>query len=253
MDNLKNPNNAKALFIGKKSCFFEACLSSGMGSVYADSFEHPRSAIASIGDFALLGGEPSEALLRDFSAMQGEKFLILVGPDQPWNELIETVYGCRAHAITRYALKKDEQSFTISSLQKIVDSLKEDYVLRAIEESLYHQCLSESWSKDLVALFTTYDQYAAHGLGFCALKEGKIVSGASSYYSYESGIEIEVDTHPEYRKQGLAAACCAQLILCCVQRGIFPSWDAHTTTSLHLAQKLGYHFDYAYTAYEIHS
>lgn len=140
MDNLKNPNNAKALFIGKKSCFFEACLSSGMGSVYADSFEHPRSAIASIGDFALLGGEPSEALLRDFSAMQGEKFLILVGPDQPWNELIETVYGCLAHAITRYALKKDEQSFTISSLQKIVDSLKEDYVLRAIDESLYHHC-----------------------------------------------------------------------------------------------------------------
>lgn len=253
MDNLTNPSSAKALFTGKNGPFFEACLTSGMGSVYADNFEHPRSAIASIGDFALLGGEPSEALLRDFSAMRGEKYLILVGLDQPWNELIETVYGSRANAITRYALKKDEQSFNVSSLKKAVDSLKEGYVLRPIDQTLYHQCLSESWSKDLVALFTTYAQYAEHGLGFCALKDGKIVSGASSYYSYAKGIEIEVDTHPEYRKQGLAAACCAQLILCCVQRGIFPSWDAHTTTSLHLAQKLGYHFDYAYTAYEIHS
>lgn len=224
-----------------------------MGSVFADSCSNPKSAIALLGDFASLGGQPSSSLLRSFSTMRGNAYLILVGPDVQWNECIETTYGSRAKAITGYALKKNEHSFNIQSLQIAVDSLKDGFVLRPIDEALYQQCLSEHWSKDLVALFVSYAQYREHGLGYCALKEGKIVSGASSYYLYEKGIEIEVDTHPDYRKQCLATVCSSQLILSCLQRGLFPSWDAHTTTSLHLAQKLGYHFDYAYTAYEINS
>lgn len=248
-----NPNLAKPLFAGKNSHFFDACLYSGMGSVFADNQSRPYSAIAILGDYATLGGEPSESLLRDFSAMHSDAYLILVGPDIHWNELIETVFGCRAKAITRYALKHNEHSFSAAALQKAVDSLEEGFLLRPIDESLYHQCLSKSWSKDLVALYPTYDRYAEHGLGCCVLKDGNIVSGASSYYYHEKGIEIEVDTHPEYRKQGLATVCAAQLILSCLQQSLFPSWDAHTTTSLHLALKLGYHFSHAYTAYELNS
>jgi len=250
---MTHPGLAKPLFAGKNSHFFDACLYSGMGSVFADNPSRPTSAIAMLGDYATLGGQPSEALLNRFSTFRSEAYLILVGPDHQWNELIETVYGSRAKAITRYALKKSEHSFNTATLQHCVDSLKPGFALQPIKEELYHRCLSESWSKDLVALYPTYDRYAEHGLGFCVLKDGNIVSGASSYYFYEKGIEIEVDTHPEYRKQGLATACCASLILSCLQRSLFPSWDAHTTTSLHLAQKLGYHFAYAYRAYEIGS
>jgi len=251
MEILKNPSLAKPLFMGKNSPFFDACLYSGMGSVYADRSKKPKSAIALIGDFAMLGGQPSEALLKRFLTFRSEAYLILVGPDQQWNKLIEIVFNSRAKAFTRYALKKNEHSFDEATLKKSVDSLKNGFVLQPIDEWLCHRCLSESWSKDLVALFTNYAQYAEHGRGFCVLKDGNIVSGASSYYYYEKGIEVEVDTHPDYRAQGLATACCAQLIQSCMQQGIFPSWDAHTTTSLHLALNLGYHFDYAYTVYEI--
>lgn len=84
-----------------------------------------------------------------------------------------------------------------------------------------------------------------------ALKDGVPVSGASSYSSFRGGIEIEIDTHPEHRRRGLAYACGAALILKCLERGWYPSWDAQNPWSLALAQKLGYHFDKAYTAYEI--
>ncbi len=33
--------------------------------------------------------------------------------------------------------------------------------------------------------------------------------------------------------------------------GLYPSWDAHTPTSLALAEKLGYGFSHGYVAYEI--
>ena len=83
------------------------------------------------------------------------------------------------------------------------------------------------------------------------MKEGEPVSGASSYSSYAGGIEIEVDTREDCRRKGLAYICAAKLILECLERGWYPSWDAQNKESVALAEKLGYHFDYEYVAYEL--
>ena len=77
------------------------------------------------------------------------------------------------------------------------------------------------------------------------------MSGASSYSGYQSGIEIQIDTKESYRRKGLAYICGAKLILECLERGWYPSWDAQNLCSVALAEKLGYHFDHAYPAYEI--
>ena len=67
----------------------------------------------------------------------------------------------------------------------------------------------------------------------------------------QEGIEIEIDTREDHRRKGLAYACGAKLILECLKRGLYPSWDAQNKWSVALAEKLGYHFDHEYTAYEI--
>ena len=89
------------------------------------------------------------------------------------------------------------------------------------------------------------------GRGMLILKDGKIVSGASSYTRYKEGIEIEVDTVPEERRKGLAMIACAALILNCLNEGLYPSWDAQNMNSVHMAEKLGYEFSHEYTAYEV--
>ena len=83
------------------------------------------------------------------------------------------------------------------------------------------------------------------------VKEGVPVSGASSYSGYPGGIEIEIDTRADFRRKGLARICGAKLILECLERGLYPSWDAHNPGSAALAKKLGYRFDRAYAAYEM--
>ena len=80
-------------------------------------------------------------------------------------------------------------------------------------------------------------------------KDGEIVSGASSYSSYVRGIEIEIDTREDYRRRGLAYICGAKLVLECLGRGWYPSWDAQNQWSVALAEKLGYHFDHEYVTY----
>ena len=107
------------------------------------------------------------------------------------------------------------------------------------------------WCQDLVSQFRDYEMYKKLGIGFAVLKGKSLVAGASSYARYREGIEIEIDTKEEFRRNGLAYACGAKLILECLDRGLYPSWDAQNPASAALAEKLGYHFDYEYRAFEI--
>ena len=106
-------------------------------------------------------------------------------------------------------------------------------------------------TRDFVSSFEGKEQFLKIGRGFVILKDGKIVSGASSYTRYREGIEIEVDTIESERRKHLATVACSALILRCLEEGLYPSWDAQNLNSVHLAEKLGYEFDHEYTAYEV--
>ena len=112
-------------------------------------------------------------------------------------------------------------------------------------------CRNNGWANDLVSQFKDYDTYRKLGLGVVVLKDGELVAGASSYSRYNEGIEIEIDTREDHRRKGLAYVCGAKLILECLKKSLYPSWDAQNKWSVALAEKLGYHFSHEYTAYEI--
>ena len=123
--------------------------------------------------------------------------------------------------------------------------------MKLMEKTLFLRCRQINWCRDWVAQYADYAAYQKYGLGVVILKDEEPVSGASSYSSYMSGIEVEIDTREDYRRRGLACICGAKLILECQKRGWYPSWDAQNKWSLALAEKLGYHFDRAYTAYKM--
>ena len=99
--------------------------------------------------------------------------------------------------------------------------------------------------------FEDYEEFRQHGVGFAAFLGGIMAAGASTYSYYDGGIEVQIDTDSGFREMGLAQCCGAHLILECLDRGIYPSWDAHSAKSLALAQKFGYKPSGEYTAYEV--
>ena len=109
--------------------------------------------------------------------------------------------------------------------------------------------LENSWNRDLVSQYPVWDTYQALGLGVAVLRGKTLVAGASSYASFDGGIEIEIDTKPEERRRGLARACGAALILECLDQNLYPSWDAHDAVSLSLARQLGYQPDKPYLTF----
>ena len=157
----------------------------------------------------------------------------------------------KAKKVSRYAIKKETDAFDKEKLKRIVASLPEEYELRLIDREIYEICQKMEWSRFWVALYRDYEEFQKLGLGVAILKDGELVAGASSYSSYKEGIEIEIDTNEPYRRKGLATVCGARLILECLERNLYPSWDAQNLWSVALAEKLGYHYSHTYTAYEI--
>ncbi|MBO4981602.1 MAG: GNAT family N-acetyltransferase [Lachnospiraceae bacterium] len=229
-----------------------SALSGTMGAVYAKDTQHPVSAMAALGDFIFLAGEPDEELVRYRPVQCKPDFVIIVPQEERWNTVIEDCYGAKAKKVSRYAIKTEKDIFDKEKLTGVISTLPEGYELKLIDEALYHTCLEEDWSRDFVVNYKEYADYERLGLGACILKDGELLSGASSYSGYPGGIEIEIGTRKDYRRKGLAYICGAKLILSCLERGWYPKWDAQNLWSVALAEKLGYHYSHDYTAYEIH-
>lgn len=239
------------LFEGWDDTFIGACLRDYVGAAYADNLLHPESALICLGDFCFLAGAPSPALVAHKPETLRGSGALLAPQTRLWDELIEAHFKENAVRHTRFSIKKEGDVFNREKLQSYVSRLPAGYALRLIDRQLYHQALSENWSADLCFNYKSFEEYQTSGLGVVALKGQELVSGASSYISYSGGIEIEIDTREDQRRNGLALACGARLISECLQRGLYPSWDAHDRRSLALAEKLGYSFDKEYTVYMV--
>lgn len=239
------------LFDGWDETFIWSCLQGCMGLAYSDSHTHPLSAQISAGDICFFAGEVNTELLLNRPENLQSDFVIFVPQNELWEKAIAHTYQEKALRCMRYATKKERDVFDEAKLRDIAARLPLGYVLKPVDHALYDEILSLDWARDLCSNYSSYEEYQSLGLGIVALKNGEIVSGASSYISFRGGIEIEIDTREDERRKGLASACGASLILECLKRDWYPSWDAHNSESLALAEKLGYHFDRAYPAFEI--
>ena len=242
---LTDPHKVQHLFAGWEETMITSCLQQVMGTLWVTDPETPQAACACVGCFVFYAGTPD----RELAQYRPDGSGILVPQTEAWAALLA---ACHPHAkqFLRYALRKDTV-FDREKLTALAASLPAGYQLRRIDAALYDLCLSQEATKELVYVFDSREHYLRDGLGFVCLQNGTILAGASSYSRYREGIEIEVDTIPEARQKGLATACSAALILACLDRGLYPSWDAQNLVSVHLAEKLGYRRSYDYLVYEV--
>lgn len=228
------------LFAGWEAPMVQACLQGRMGRVQTLGKD---SALASIGDFCFLAGEPSPELLTAADAP------ILVPGSAGWEALIREVLGERAVPFTRYATRREPENFRRDRLIRFTRSLPHGFSIHTIGREIYFTLMEGEWAWDLCGCFADASDFLEHGLGFVVTHNGMLVAGASSYAVCDGAIEIEIDTRPDFRRLGLASACGARLILECLDRGLYPSWDAIDLRSVALAEKLGYHRGEEYTTY----
>lgn len=239
---------AARLFDGWDEALIWSCLQGYMGRLFTDNDTDPQSAIIDSADFCFCAGVPDGNLL---GLVDNYSFKLIAPIDEAWAKLIRNHFGGRAGEFLRYATKKEPGCFDKEKLLSYVEGLDSRYELRLFDREIFELTKKEPWSRDLSSRFADYDDYRRRGIGTGILHKGELVAGASPYGIFRNGIEIEIDTKPDYRGKGLATVCGAKLILECLERNIYPSWDAHDLRSLHLAEKLGYHLSHSYLTFQI--
>lgn len=241
------------LFEGWGKNLVRSTLDGCMGEAYANDTLTAAQIVN--GDFAFLAGDAAcgDALLlathmpEDFSG----DTLLLSPMTGAWESVIERGFGPRAVRSERYAVRGDTRWFDRAKLLAFTQTLPENVTLCPMNGALYQKALEARWSRDFVCRFRDENDFLARGLGVMALLEGEPLSGASSYGVFHGGIEIEVDTRADWRRRGLATACSAALMLACLERGLYPGWDADNRASVALAEKLGYRMDRPYVTYRV--
>lgn len=230
---------------------------------WADDAEHPTAAIVQLGGFrkggcgfSFIAGDVNSPCAKELILAWPEDFegkgTLLVPENEKWSALIREVLEERYNEEIRFATSKTEAHFDKKQLSEFASAVPDGYETRFIDRELFSLAEKCSWAVESVGNFRSFDEFENNNaLGVAALHKGEIVCMTSSFSAYSTGIEIEIDTRDDHRRKGLARACVSRLILECLERGLYPSWDAATKISLSIAESLGYVFDKPYTTHWI--
>ena len=240
------------MFDGINNTIVLSGLQGHMGNVWVDDPVNPTVAQVVVGVFAFYAGDPNAKAAEELLHNIPDDILVIVNDDE-WKKRIEVIHkDSIKDKFQRYAFKKNPEHLNRDYIQSFLTILPEGYEMKKIDASLAYDQSLQNLSEDFTSQFDSIDDYIHKGVGFCILHNRQIVCGASSYSVYDDGIEIEIDTNPKYRRKGLATVAASALILNCLDRGKYPSWDAANTNSATFAKKLGYVLEKPYDTYYIH-
>jgi len=242
------------LFSGVRDTAAASCLQGHMGDAWVDRLPDPTAGQIVTGDLCFFAGDGNTSgaaeLARHIPPGHRGPVLYMVPPDEDWSARIEEAHPDRHFRFYRYAFRRDT-AFDRALLGSFCRRLPAGYRSVPFDAPLYGAAMAESWSRDFCSQFESCEDYLRRGIGQGILCGDELVCGASSYTIYDGGIEIEVGTKEPHRRRGLALACAAGLILRCLDRGLYPNWDAANLQSVALAEKLGYRQEEPYFTYEI--
>ena len=246
-------------FEGIEDSMVKACLQGYMGNAYVKDLNQPKAALIISGEYSFFGGdsnsEDAKYLARNlFTVNFSSPTVGIFDEDRPdWERLLMSVPENHPRIVPRFGIIQKDYAFDCDELQKFVDALPEGFDLVPFDQAIYDQAMVEEWSREFCETFSSARDFLTRGFGYAVLKDGKLVSGASSMTVYDGGIEIQVATDTAYRQKGLALPCAAALIQECMRRKIRPCWDAANLISKKMALKLGYEYKGEYTTIHMSS
>lgn len=239
--------------IRKEEVVIQSYIQGMPGKAWVNNKNNPNTAIVVVADFCFLLGviDPKEESEIIKILSENAKGKIIVTENYGLGALIESNFKDSLKKFNRYAIKWEPDVFNEKQLSEFALVVQPEFTILRINEPLYHKALEQFWTADFCSNFESLEEFLEHGIGYVIMKDGEIIAGASSYSYCNAAIEITIGTKSEYRRRGLALACASKVILECLNKGIYPRWDAVNKNSVALAEKLGYHFDKEYLVYSI--
>jgi len=218
------------------------------GEIFCDDLNTPKLAYGHVGWTYYVVGDATIPSSKELVKQLPSN--IEVHCHEAFKTLIKTYHPSTVSDKTRYAM--DHQSINVADLTSIIEAPR-NFEILPINGAFYDQLLESKWGEDFVKNFKDKNDYLTNGLGYVAYKEGKIIGGVSSYSRFNEGFDIEIITHQDYRRQGIAKVLGAYFVKECLQANKVPYWDAAHLGSVKLAESLGYTLKKPYKVLKIES
>ncbi len=233
-----NPEAVARLFAGRDE--LPAVLGAGLaglGTLAADDPERPAVVRVSIGCYEIFGGDPAAPGATELVRTASRPRELLYGADPTWRSLIQRVHGASV-------FDRPMRGFDASALR--TDHLRE--AVRRQPSGFELVRMDARWASQLDAdlephglqVYPSVAAFAAEGVGFAAVSQGRIACAATSYAACPGHLEVAIATREAFRGRGLAMSVSARLLLHCLEAGIRPHWNASNPVSQRLALRLGY-------------
>jgi GNAT superfamily N-acetyltransferase len=217
-----------------RACLY-AVIENSYGQAWSDGSSAPEAALVRLLDFSHPAGDAdSPAAVALAAAISPGDTVVAQSPD--WERPLRSVFGERVSRRTRTAMHPG--NFDRSRLLAFMAQLSSGFRLVRIDASNIDRFAALDGA--LVDAFPSRAEFLAHGVGFGVEHDNRFVAGASSLALASDHLEIEIDTHLDFRRRGFATVVGAAIVDYCVERGITPGWDAHNPPSAALAMKLGF-------------
>lgn len=238
---------ARAFRAHKRVDFSIDCAIEGqMGRAFVDDRFNPTAYRITVGPFWYFAGESRG---RGGRRMMGgfPPFNLLMAPSDDWLEAARSTFGARLSALPRYRFLS--AGLSAGHLAGLLERSGHQQRVIAIDAEIAAALSGQPESYLELSDFDSIPDFLERGMGFTMLDGSAVMGVAYSSLVCSQGIEVSVYIEEPYRRQGIATALSARLLLESLHNGLRPNWDAANPESCGLAEKLGYTFIETYNAY----
>jgi GNAT superfamily N-acetyltransferase len=247
---LSNANRLKlgrAFRLNKRVDMSIECAVEGqLGKVLVDDPGEPTAYCIRVGPFAYFAGDADsdggQRLMRSLPA-----YNLLMPSPAPWLELARELFGESLQAFHRFTFSPAELSpehlaslLSASRWRPRIIPLSAEVATGAAQQPDSFMDLSD---------FDSPADFIERGFGYSILEDGAMMGVAFTSLVCSQGIEVSIYVEEAHRRQGIATALSAALLLHSLELGLRPNWDAANATSIALAKRLGYVYTGSYEAY----
>ncbi|HVN55386.1 MAG TPA: GNAT family N-acetyltransferase [Anaerolineaceae bacterium] len=223
----------------------DCVLEGQMGRVYVDDLARPQVHQIQTAPFVYFAGDPASPAAQEFF-LNLSPFALLMPSAPGWIEAVQTAYGERLESFDRYSM--NSAGLSADHLAALARSTPYGEWVRPMDRALVESLWGKEHFVDL-SEYDSADDFLERGVGFYVPAGTTVAGAAFASLVCSRGIEISIYVQDKYRRQGMATALAANLLLWCLERRLEPHWDAANPESCSLALKLGYKFAGNYQAY----
>lgn len=233
VEQIKNRQRARSLL---EQCRTEptvvnAVLDAGQGRLWVDQLEQPGAAWLDHG-LTILAGDP-DGIPESFAASQSH--LIWVPSELNWQRWLQSRPGT-LKTVTRQRFSA--AALNIHYLRQLKSRLPAQSEIQPMTLATITR-LTHEWALPVMDGFHSLENFLARSQGYLLSYQGQPVAVIYGAACAGEHIELEVETHPEYRRQGFATGLSAHCLLECLANGLVPEWATSSSASVRLARSLG--------------